>query len=67
MQTAITVACLLVLAVPGVSRADDQLTTICEDVVKARLLSPSGYARINVGMSDTPIGADEYRDLELMT
>lgn len=58
---AISALCAVSLAACAPS-ADGKLVAACEEVLKGRLLSPSGYARISWSASDRPMSSEEYRD-----
>lgn len=61
MLGAATVALLALSALSGCSFFDSNLVTACEKVLKQRLLSPSGYRRVEVSqLSDKVMTREEY-------
>ncbi|MDC7742840.1 hypothetical protein [Rhizobium binxianense] len=61
MLGAATGALLALSALSGCSFFDSNLVTACEKVLKQRLLSPSGYRRVEVSqLSDKVMTREEY-------
>ncbi|MBB2832310.1 UNVERIFIED_ORG: hypothetical protein GGD51_002439 [Rhizobium esperanzae] len=56
------VALLVLPALSGCSFFDSNLVTACERVLKERLLSPSGYQRVEIQLSDKVMTREEYED-----
>jgi len=51
----------LLPAIGGCSSSESKLVTVCEEVLKLRLLAPAGYKRIEIKESNEPLNRADYK------
>jgi hypothetical protein len=51
----------LLPAIGGCNFSESKLVTVCEEVLKLRLLAPSGYKRIEIKESEEPLNRAGYK------
>ncbi|MBB4239905.1 MULTISPECIES: hypothetical protein [Rhizobium] len=52
---------LLLPTISGCSFSESKLVTVCEEVLKLRLLAPAGYKRIEINESEESLSRDDYK------
>ncbi|SCB51876.1 hypothetical protein GA0061101_14339, partial [Rhizobium lusitanum] len=51
----------LLPAIGGCSSSESKLVTVCEEVLKLRLLAPAGYKRVEIKESNEPLNRADYQ------